>query len=122
MTYKEKKADRRYLNININGNMKLKNTEKTRFIIWNIPAVVTCPYKTEQCEKSCYARKAERVYPDVLPARRINLKRSLHADFVENMIFTIEAELDTPKFKNKRLFSVSMNLAIFTTWNIHKNG
>lgn len=103
MTYKEKKADRRYLNININGNIKLKNTEKTRFIIWNIPAVTTCPYRTKQCEKACYALKAERLYPDCLFSRKTNLKRSLQADFVENMIFTIETELSTKKFKDKKV-------------------
>lgn len=103
MTYKEKKADHRYLNININGNMKLKNTEKTRFIIWNIPSITTCPYRTEQCERACYARKAERLYPDCLFSRKTNLKRSLQTDFVENMIFTIEAELATKKFKDKKV-------------------
>lgn len=102
MTYKEKKADCRYLNININGNEKLKNTEHTRFIIWNLPAVKTCPFATAQCKKSCYAKKAER-YPEVVFSRSTNLKRSLQADFVENMVFTIETELSTKKFKDKKV-------------------
>lgn len=103
MTYKELKSDTRYLNININGNLKLKNNDKTRFIIWNLPAIETCPYSTELCRKSCYARKAERLYKDVLFSRKTNYKRSLQADFVENMIFTIETELNTKKFKGKKV-------------------
>ena len=35
------------LNVNINGNKKLINTATVRFMIWNIPAVVTCPFATE---------------------------------------------------------------------------
>ena len=102
MTYKEKKADHGYLNINVNGNEKLKNTEHTRFIIWNLPAVKTCPFATAQCKKSCYAKKAER-YPDVVFSRHTNLKRSQQPDFVENMIFTIDTELYTKKFKGKKV-------------------
>ena len=102
MTYKERKADRRYLNVNINGNKKLVNNENTRFIIWNLPAVETCPHATELCKKSCYARKAERVYPDVIFSRKTNLKRSMQSEFVENMIFTIETELATKKYKGKK--------------------
>lgn len=103
MTYKERKADKRYLNVNINGNKKLRNNENIRFIIWNLPTVETCPYRTALCEKSCYARKAERIYPEVIFSRKTNLKRSLQESFVENMIFTIETELNTKKFKNKKV-------------------
>lgn len=51
------------------GNKKLpKGT-----VIFNIPAVTTCPFRTPLCERSCYALKAERLYPQVLPARQHNL-------------------------------------------------
>lgn len=99
------------LNINVNGNKKLQNGDKIRFIIWNLPAVKTCPFRTALCEKSCYARKAERVYPSVLPAREKNYIASLQADFVENMIFTIEKELSSKKYNGK--------LAVF---RIHESG
>lgn len=91
----------KYLNVNTNGNRKLQNTDKIRFMIWNLPAVKTCPFRTEMCEKSCYARKAERVYPQVLPSRERNYADSLENDFVENMIFTIEKELAKKKYDNK---------------------
>lgn len=99
------------LNVNINGNKKLRNTDKIRFMIWNLPAVKTCPFRTEMCEKSCYARKAERVYPQVLPCREKNYKDSLQADFVERMIYTIEKELSTKKYNGK-----------LTIFRIHESG
>lgn len=99
------------LNINTNGNRKLQNSDKIRFMIWNLPAVKTCPFRTELCEKSCYARKAERIYPQVLPSREKNYNDSLSADFVENMIFTIEKELNSKKYSGK--------LAVF---RIHESG
>lgn len=99
------------LNINTNGNKKLRNTENVRFMIWNLPAVKTCPWSTEMCRKSCYARKAERVYPQVLPSRERNFEDSLSPDFVENMIFTIESELNSKKYSGK--------VAVF---RIHESG
>ena len=99
------------LNVNTNGNKKLRNTDKVRFIIWNLPAVKTCPFRTALCEKSCYARKAERTYKQVLPSRERNYNDSLDAEFVENMIYTIETELNSKKFNGK--------LAVF---RIHESG
>ena len=90
------------LNVNTNGNRKLTNNENTRFMIWNLPAVKTCPFRTALCEKSCYARKAERVYPQVLPSRERNYEESLSPEFVENMIFTIESLLNSKGFKGKK--------------------
>ena len=91
------------LNINVNGNRKLQNTYKIRFIIWNLPAVKTCPYSTPSCEKSCYARKAERIYPQVLPSRELNYTASLQPDFAENMIYTIETEINKKKYDGKKI-------------------
>jgi len=70
-------------------NKKLKPNAETAFIIWNIPAVVTCPYRTKMCEAECYALKAERVYPDCIPSRYAHLEMSKQEDFVERMTFTI---------------------------------
>ena len=98
------------LNVNINGNKKLVNTSSVRFMIWNLPAVVTCPFATEHCKHFCYARKAERVYPQVLPAREKNLKDSMEEDFVANMIYTIESRHS----KTKRFILESMRVETFT--------
>lgn len=59
------------------GNKKLpKDT-----LIFNIPALNTCPGKTSFCSQYCYAVKAEKLYKAVLPARKHNLKLSLQDNF-----------------------------------------
>ena len=70
-------------------NKKYKPDEFTGYFIWNIPAIVTCPYRTPHCEKDCYALKAERAYPDVLPSRYRHLEESKRDDFVNRMVLTI---------------------------------
>lgn len=90
------------LNVNITGNKKLQNGENVRYMIWNLPAVKTCPFRTEHCEKSCYARKAERLYPQVLPSREKNFRDSLFDDFAGNMISTIDHYLGSKAFSGKK--------------------
>ncbi len=67
------------------GNKKLVPNKETAFLIWNIPAVVTCPFKTKMCSSACYAIKAEKAYKQVLPSRKDNLKMSLLPSFVDDM-------------------------------------
>lgn len=81
-------AHAEYLNTS-DGNEKLVPDAFTRFIIWNIPAIKTCPFRTALCEKYCYAVKAENLYPDCLPSRERNFEISRRADFVDNMTYTI---------------------------------
>ena len=66
-------------------NKKLVPNKATAFIIWNLPAVYTCPFATDDCITDCYARKAENAYPTVLPARTENYLMSKRDDFVELM-------------------------------------
>lgn len=88
------------LNINTKGNMKLINKENEVFYIWNIPAIMTCPYATEHCKASCYAMKAERIYPSVKVSRLANFEASKSDNFVANMIYTILKESEkTPDKK-----------------------
>lgn len=104
MKYSEAKNDSRYIyGINFNGNNKLVNNENTRFMIWNLPAVSTCPYATEHCKKACYACKAERMYPGCRASRERNYYTSRSTEFIKNMIFTIRAELETKKFAGKKV-------------------
>ncbi len=81
-------------------NKKLVPNETTDFIIWNIPAIKTCPFRTALCEKACYALKAERVYPDCLPARERNFNDTRRADFVERMTYTILSIRKSSRKKN----------------------
>lgn len=66
-------------------NKKLVPNKLTAFIIWNLPAIITCPFATALCKKSCYAVKAEKAYPSVMPARTDNFYMSLRDDFVDLM-------------------------------------
>jgi len=67
------------------SNRKLVPTKEVNFFIWNLPAVFTCPNRTEMCEAECYAKKAEQVYPEVLPARWDNFAMSKLPTFVQDM-------------------------------------
>ena len=83
-------------------NLKLKPSEEIMFLIWNLPAVLTCPFRTKECEKNCYAKKAETgVYPGVLESRKRNWKESIQEDFTERMIYTILKALDLDHGKRK---------------------
>lgn len=86
-----------------NGNKKLKGNDKTAFLIWNLPAVKTCPYRTELCEKNCYAVKAERQYPGCLPCRENNLEWSKRDDFVSEMVQLINKKCSHPSRANKQV-------------------
>lgn len=71
------------------GNKKLVSNDDVRFIVWNLPAIKTCPFATEHCRKSCYAVKAERAYKYTLPCRLRNFEESKKDDFADHMIYTI---------------------------------
>lgn len=64
------------------GNKKLPSDT----MIFNIPARVTCPGRTEFCAVSCYALKAERLYKAVLPARQSNFEASRLPTFAADMV------------------------------------
>ncbi len=70
-------------------NKKLVPTDTTAFIIWNLPAKITCPYATDMCKAACYAIKSEIAYPDCLPSRMRHLNESKTAEFTDRMTFTI---------------------------------
>ncbi len=61
-----------------------KGNRKVKCGIFNLPSVVTCR-KGVKCTAVCYARKAERIYPQVLPFRQGNLSASKQADFQQNL-------------------------------------
>lgn len=89
-----------------NGNKKLVSNDKVLFLIWNIPARITCPYATEHCKKFCYAVKSEQNYPDCLPCRERNFRFSQSDDFVPSMIAYIEIKLNNLKPGRKIYFRI----------------
>lgn len=48
------------------GNLKMDTPT------FSLPAVVTCPGRTPMCTRYCYARKAQRQYPNVRTSRQRN--------------------------------------------------
>ena len=84
-------------------NKKLVPNDRVSFLIWNLPAIITCPFATDHCKTFCYARKAEKNYPDCIPCRQRHFEISKAPDFVLRMIFTISAELARPVNKNKKV-------------------
>lgn len=75
------------------GNKKLQQNKSYDFLIWNISAVRTCPYRTEMCTKSCYAMKAEALYPNAMNSREGNYTASTRDNFVETMIEMISKKV-----------------------------
>lgn len=81
------------------GNRKLKSSDNCRFLIFNLPAIVTCPFKTVLCSKSCYARKAEKAYPNCIAARNRNYEfTKLNDLFVRFMVLAIHSICSKPKY------------------------
>jgi len=60
------------------GNMKVKAS------IFNLPCGITCKAGLS-CHKYCYAKKAERLYPNVKPCRLNNLEQSKGLTFIDDM-------------------------------------
>lgn len=104
--YKEQvKLEWKALNRLSEGNKKLAHNKEdnTRFLIWNLPAITTCPYATKLCMQNCYARKAEKQYPQVLPSRTHNYELTLKDNFVEYMVNNISYKMSLPKYGNANM-------------------
>lgn len=84
------------------GNKKLNPTKKVKYMIFNLPAQKTCPFATNACKKACYAKKAEKCYPSVLPCRENNYFLSMQDTFVVDMIVTINNMLNTPSYSKAK--------------------
>lgn len=91
------------------GNKKLISSDYTRFLIYNLPARITCPYATPDCLKFCYAWKAEQCYPSARAARMLHYEQSLKDTFADEMIVTITYWINTPSYKKARFISVRIH-------------
>ena len=85
-----------------NGNKKLQPDKEVKYMVFNLPARMTCPYKTEMCSKSCYAVKAEKAYPATLPARMRNFRLSRSEMFVPYMVKAIHVIANKKTYKNAK--------------------
>lgn len=91
------------------GNKKLKPTAETKFLIFNLPSVITCPFATDMCKHFCYAKKAEAAYPTCKPSRLKHLEESRQADFVIRMVYTIETYLLKPSYQKAKKIVVRIH-------------
>jgi len=68
------------------GNDKLISNDDVLFLIWNLPTVVTCPFRCKSCEKDCYAESPENFRPDALPCRYKNFYVTLFRSFFIRLV------------------------------------
>lgn len=101
-TIKSRENNSLFINLSY-GNKKLKSNKKVAFLIWNLPAIMTCPCATDECKQYCYARKAEKQYPSCLISRQDHFEISKQDNFVERMIYTIDTELMRPSNKSRKI-------------------
>lgn len=107
-TFASRARDDRFILLS-ESNKKLIPNENTRFLIWNLPSKITCPFATEHCRKFCYAVKAEKAYPNCLPSRMQHLELSKRDDFVERMIYSIESYLLKPSYQKAKKIIVRIH-------------
>ena len=121
-TFKELSQNSMFIQLS-ESNKKLVPNKDTKFLIWNLPSKITCPYATEHCKKFCYAVKAEIAYPNCLPSRMKHFEISKADNFVDRMIYTIEAYLTKPSYKTAKKIVVRIhesgdfyNMAYMSKW------
>lgn len=83
-------------------NKKLVPNASTKFMIFSLPAIITCPNRCDACEKCCYAVKSEKAYPDCLPSRHRNLDFTKCVDFVDVMSAYIHKASDHHLYKKAK--------------------
>ena len=108
MTFKAKSNMDDFIELS-EHNKKLVPNQDVKFLIWNLPSRITCPYATEHCKALCYAVKAETAYPNCKPSRLRHLEQSRRADFVKRMIFSISAYLEKPSYKRAKKIIVRIH-------------
>jgi glycerophosphoryl diester phosphodiesterase len=94
------------LNENIHlseGNIKSKNTDDVFFLTWSLPSRITCPYKTDLCQKKCFAKKNE-TFAGVRNSRQKNLEETKKESFVKDIIEILEYQLLRKATKNKKVY------------------
>lgn len=85
-------------------NAKMQPTDKIAFLIFSIPAVMTCPGATGQCLHFCYARRDER-FTRTRASRLSNFLITLRPNFAAVMIDAIKREIYNSDGSMKKAFS-----------------
>lgn len=88
-----------------NGNGKLLDwyDEVTginfRYAQYNTRAIEDCPFRSAGCELVCYATKGNHRCPSVKESRADSYEQSKRADFSESIIYSIETEKLSKRYK-----------------------
>ena len=69
-----------------------KGNSKTECFSFDLPAIDTCPGRTTECERDCYAANLMRIYKNVDAKYRRNQEVTYHPGFVDYMVDTIPAD------------------------------
>ena len=89
----------------LKGNAKLTDYDddetgvKYRYAQFNLRAKKTCPYRSKDCERFCYAKRDER-HTSVRNNRDASLEYSKRANFAECMIHTIKTAFMTKRYSD----------------------
>lgn len=71
------------------GNRKLPKST----LVFNLPAVTTCPGATKECKKHCYAKKFERMYKNVVLSRQANFALAKSDHFITTITKEIKQHI-----------------------------
>lgn len=70
------------------GNTKLGN----KILVWGIPAVASCPGRTELCESLCYATKNFYTFKESIHSRHVNFALANRPDFADLITDDLKAK------------------------------
>ena len=106
-TLKSKRENKLYLHgLVLSGNGKLLDyyDEETgtdyKYAQFNTRAIIDCPFRSKGCEAVCYATKGNHRCPSVKESRMKSYEDSKRYDFAEAMIYTIETEKTSKRYKD----------------------
>lgn len=102
------------------GNLKYKRGPLVEWLIFNLPALATCPFACNGCKESCYARKAEKRFPEgALVSRYKNYFLSLRDDFVDIMVKKLRSLIES---KRSRVHNMLLRKGGKVIMRVHESG
>ena len=124
-TWKEAQKDTRFIKLS-EGNKKLRPNKKTKFLVWSMPIVKTCPFATELCKGACYGAKAYQAYggnnSNAWISDSNHYELSKHTNFVDDMVWTISQYMGRPSYKSAKnvLFRIHERGDFYDVHYMHK--
>ena len=108
MTLKEKRANPLYTKaLLLTGNNKLldfddpETGKSYRYAQVNTRPIKDCPFRSAGCTAVCYATKGNHRMPSVKDSREKSFIETQRKDFSEAIIYTIETEIESARYKGK---------------------